>query len=343
MEKMTPIFEITRQFKISNRNQLQVLRRQFPLRPAAAKTIHRCQGDTLNELVADLPSTSRDHMHYVALSRARNISGLHILNLNEKKVSVSLKVSEEMHRLRTQPLEPCIPSLYKQTSTNTFKIIFHNIRFLHLHHEDVASDFNVQEADINICVETSLCSLDSSFHYQIDGFKLFRNDYCPNSNIRTCYGTAVYVKDTLTCLTTPTRFNMNDVEITVTVLQDPIPNLHIIGIYRSKNKVPLEVLINTLNLLLDALLPESSSTTPVVILGDFNVNLLEESSSKKKLQKYFQQQRQFTQIISQCTTDYHSLLDHIYTSIPAQVEHSGTLESYFSDHKPIFICLFHGK
>ena len=43
MENMTPIFEITRQFKISNRNQLQVLRRQFPLRPAAAKTIHRYQ------------------------------------------------------------------------------------------------------------------------------------------------------------------------------------------------------------------------------------------------------------------------------------------------------------
>jgi len=41
MENMTPIFEITRQFKISNRNQLQVLRRQFRLRPAAAKTVHR--------------------------------------------------------------------------------------------------------------------------------------------------------------------------------------------------------------------------------------------------------------------------------------------------------------
>ena len=248
MENMTPSFEISRQFKISNRNQLQVLRRQFPLRAAAAKTIHRCQGDTLNELVVDLPSTTREHMHYVALSRARNISGLHILNLNEKKVSVSLKVREEMQRLRSQPLQPCIPSLYKETLANIFKIIFHNVRSLHLHHEDVASDFNVQEADLNICVETSLCSLDSSFHYQIDGFKLFRNDYYPNSNIRTCYRTAVYVKNTLTCLTTPTRFNMNDVEITVTVLKEPIPNLHIIGIYRSKNKVALQVLIDTLNL-----------------------------------------------------------------------------------------------
>ena len=65
-------FRITRQFKISKRHQLQVLRRQYPLRPAAAKTIHRCQGDTLNEVVVDLPLSSREHMHYVALSRVRN-------------------------------------------------------------------------------------------------------------------------------------------------------------------------------------------------------------------------------------------------------------------------------
>lgn len=70
----TPILEITRQFKISKRNQSQVLRRQYPLRPAAAKNIHRCQGDTLNEVVVDLPSSSREHMHYVALSRVRNSS-----------------------------------------------------------------------------------------------------------------------------------------------------------------------------------------------------------------------------------------------------------------------------
>ena len=62
----TPVLEITRQFKISKLDQSQVMRRQYPLRPAAAKTILRCQGDTLNEVVVDLPSSSREHMHYVA-------------------------------------------------------------------------------------------------------------------------------------------------------------------------------------------------------------------------------------------------------------------------------------
>ena len=41
-----PILKVTRYFR---RHQMQVLHRQCPLRLSAAKTIHRCQGDTLDE------------------------------------------------------------------------------------------------------------------------------------------------------------------------------------------------------------------------------------------------------------------------------------------------------
>ena len=68
----TPLLEVTRQFRVNKKSQVQILRRQFPLRPAAAKTIHRCQGDTLNEAVVDFPASTREHMHYVGLSRVRN-------------------------------------------------------------------------------------------------------------------------------------------------------------------------------------------------------------------------------------------------------------------------------
>ena len=81
---------------------MQVLRRQFPLRPAAAKTIHRCQGDSLDEAVVDFLASTREHMHYVGLSRVRNSSALHVLNLNENKIKVSEKVKDEMRRLRTE-------------------------------------------------------------------------------------------------------------------------------------------------------------------------------------------------------------------------------------------------
>ncbi len=59
-----PILEVTRQFR---RHQMQVLHRQFPLRPSAAKTIHRCQRVMLNEAVLDLPSSKREHIQMFLL------------------------------------------------------------------------------------------------------------------------------------------------------------------------------------------------------------------------------------------------------------------------------------
>ena len=67
-----------------------------------SRSIHRCQGDTLDEVVVDFPASTREHMHYFGLSRVRNSSALHILNLNKNKIKVTDKVKNEMSRLRTE-------------------------------------------------------------------------------------------------------------------------------------------------------------------------------------------------------------------------------------------------
>jgi len=82
--------EVTRQFRVNKKSQVQILWHKFPLRPAAAKTIHHCQGDTLIEAV-DFPASTREDMHYVGLSHVRNSSRLHILKWNENKIKVSEK------------------------------------------------------------------------------------------------------------------------------------------------------------------------------------------------------------------------------------------------------------
>ena len=335
----TPILEVTRQFRLYKRNQVQVLRRQFPLRPAGAKTIHRCQGDTLNEAVVDLPASTREHMHYVGLSRLRKISGLHILNLNEKKIAVSNKVADEMTRLRSDAsLKPCIPFLYQMSITSTFKILFQNVRSLHLHMDDVACDYSVQAAHVNIFVESALCSRDDNEVYNMPNFSLHRNDYDPQNSTRTKYGTVVYIRNNVKFVCPPLRCNYNDTEITVTVINSPVCKIHIISIYRSKSKVSLTKFIEALQYLHAGTIftePQSS----VVILGDFNINLLEPSSEQKAIQRYMIEERGYTQLIKQFTTDYKTQIDHIYTNIPRLVQSSGTLESYYSDHKPIFVCL----
>ena len=97
----TPAKPITTQFNVGKNKTASVVRKQFPLRPAAAKTVHRSQGDTEREIFVDLESSRTiPHIHYVAMSRVTSIEGLHIRNLCENKISVNNHVKDEMHRLR---------------------------------------------------------------------------------------------------------------------------------------------------------------------------------------------------------------------------------------------------
>ena len=107
--------------------------------------------------------------------------------------------------------------------------------------DDFRSDYNSQIADVNIFVESKLCLADRGDTYQLREFTLYSQ-----SNIRTCYGTAVYIKNDLNCTKIPYRCNFNNLEITVTVLSQLISNIHVIGIYCSKTKVTISQLIDAL-------------------------------------------------------------------------------------------------
>ena len=96
-------------------------------------------------------------------------------------------------------------------------------------------------------------------------------------------------------------------------------------------------LIDALTHLHNSVLTEA--TVPTVLLGDFNVNLMQDTTEKRALNKYLITDRGYTQLINQYTTDYRTLIDHIYTNVPQLVQCAGTLEAYYSDHKPIFISL----
>ena len=97
----TPMKPITTQFAVGRNRTVQVVRKQFPLRPAAAKTIHRSQGDTENRIVVNLDTRlAIPHIHYVGLSRVATIEGLSITDLCENKIAVSNAMCKEMAHLR---------------------------------------------------------------------------------------------------------------------------------------------------------------------------------------------------------------------------------------------------
>ncbi len=156
--------------------------------------------------------------------------------------------------------------------------------------------------------------------------------------MRNCYGTAIYIKNDLNCTKIPYKLNFNSVEMTVMILNNPIPNIHVIGIYRSKSKVKISQLIDALKYLHNTVLTEPN--IPIVIIGDFNVNLMgKKKTEEKALLEYMTTNKGYTQLINQYPTDYRTQIDHIYTNVPQYVKSKGTLESYYSDHKPIFISL----
>ena len=73
----TPIKPVTTQFAVGRNRTAQVVRKQFPLIPAADKTIHRSQGDTETKVVVNFETRRAiPHIHYVGLSRVTTIEGL---------------------------------------------------------------------------------------------------------------------------------------------------------------------------------------------------------------------------------------------------------------------------
>lgn len=75
----TPLYRITREFQIGRNNFNTVTRSQFPIQAAAARTIHRSQGLTMNTLAIG-PNKIRSHgLLYTTLSRIKDPQNLYLL------------------------------------------------------------------------------------------------------------------------------------------------------------------------------------------------------------------------------------------------------------------------
>ena len=323
----TPIKPITTQFAVGRNRTAQVVRKQFPLRPAAAKTIHRSQGDTESRIVVNFDTTRAiPHIHYVGLSRVTTIEGLHITNLCENKIAVSPHVQTEMKRLRNSGrLNLSVLPLYTANSI-PLKICYLNARSLHRHIEDIRKDLNYSSTDISIFSETRFTHSDHDSMYTIDGYSLFRNDGQSNNTTRPFGGTAVYSSIQF-IPGHPYCFNRNGVEMTIIKCMY-LPHITIIGIYRSP-KVAITQFCIALRQVL------SHTTTQYnVFIGDFNLNWLNETD-RVPLYNLFITEHNYRQLVSLYTTDNKTAIDHIYTNLPESQVQLHLLETYFSDHKSI--------
>jgi ATP-dependent exoDNAse (exonuclease V) alpha subunit len=68
---------------------------QIPLRLAWAITVHKSQGMSMDAAVMDLSDVFEYGQGYVALSRVRRLSGLHLLGINDRALEVHPRIKEK--------------------------------------------------------------------------------------------------------------------------------------------------------------------------------------------------------------------------------------------------------
>ena len=331
----TPIFKVKRQFPVGHYKSVMVMREQIPLRSASAKTCHRCQGDTMEAAVVDFTGRSFPHAHYVAMSRVKTIDKLYIKNLNETAINTSALVKEEMNRLNTDMKLVSPLAAYSSEQGLCFRMLYQNVRSLKKHIKDIQPDIQYTCSDLIIFTETKLKSSDLSESLQLPDFHIHRFD-CPSaSQTVASYGIAVYTKYELDEAAVYHKIHRTYAKTVIEVVilniltrLPDVPNLKV-GVVYSSPKTTWPELEKVLTEIKDIL----QADTPIIITGDFNIDLLANPSHEIVHLLGFQQK------IKQSTTDKNSLLDHLYVSkMPVNVT-TGVLESHFSDHKPVYLLL----
>ena len=264
-----------------------------------------------------------EHMHYVALSRVRNLAGLQILELNEEKICVSPLVQNEMERLRKDATLSLCFTPVKKLPEDTLKLVFHNTRSLHKHFPDLKCSHVIKGAHIMGIAETRLIRADSNETYTIPDYKIIRNDQEQHSSNRPAHGLMVYFHESVKVMSRK-LLTENKFEYVLQRIDFKGNHLQIVILYISPacDTVSFKASVQKLAENLDL-------SMPFVLMGDTNVDFLN-IDNRSKIQ-FIENTLHCKQLISKVTTDHQTVLDHIYSNTD-NID-VGTIDCYWSDHK----------
>ena len=262
---LTPIERQSKHFFIKfDRQLISVRRKQFPVRPSEAITIHKSQGQTYDQVVIHLTNRMSISFYYTALSRAKSSNGLYLIGKFDPPVSPApgnLIVIEEMNRMAK---ESAVNFLTQFTRPLNRKMVFYqNYPYLKHHVQDLICDSRFREADILIMLETR------TNDQIIDGFSLLHQIYY-NSRVPQSrpFGIAIYGKPHI-----QSQYISEFIEINakntghIEILVFETLNTRMIVTYISPLFTnSIEEIFTTLQQYIDTRLP-------TIIIGDFNVDI----------------------------------------------------------------------
>ena len=322
-----PIYRFGANFSIGK--GLNISRSQFPITLAWASTIHTVQGLTVDEIVVHMGAIFDYGQAYVAFSRVRTIQGLQILEeYLPKKIRSDPHLQEEVLRLQANTI-PIQELQIPQMQTNWLRIAHLNVRGYLTHLQDIQHHKELCSMDV-------ICITETHFHptntiprsnQPQPNYEIFRKDR--TSTNTSCKGGVAIFAHPRHMPQQNKPSSINSLEYVAITLTESGQQMQIIAIYRPQTTSIQQFLHDLDKLMLDLLV----STTSTIIVGDFNEDLLKSKNHpiKDHLQKYG-----FNQYVTKPTTDYGSLLDHIYHNMEPTSQHYEIQDTYYSDHDVTF-------
>ena len=328
-----PISRVESRFNIGNRNAISACRRQFPLVLAWATTIHKVQGLTTDNIVVSFQGAFSAGQAYVALSRVKNLNGLHILDFDPKKIRVNEEVNEEMDRLREQSSSGALEM--ETFPTCDFTLSHLNVRGIKAHIKDLQMESVILKSDILCLCETFLQGTDKFNDYSLgrsdmDIFRIEREVACNIGSGGILMAVNRVLKPTLV-----TGTISDDMEQVTVKVETGSTVFCITCVYRPPSGTVKHFIKQTAQLVDE--LQQVYSNSSFIIVGDFNEDILQGSNN---ISSFFSSIG-FEQYTKSATRDSGTLLDHTYVKAVGYSIRAVVHDTYYSDHDVVSVHFSH--
>ena len=287
---------------------------------------------SLDDLVFNPCGVNKHGLAYTALSRIRSKEKLYLSTpLEISNFQIDSSVLEEMKRLTTiAKWKFSIPFL-KPMRRSHIIIQSININSLQKHYIDYKTDHSMQTSHI-------LCFQETRIRYAHDVDKYIdasRYKYIHNYG---GHGILMLYEHHINCALFYTM-NCNGSELIAASFNLGTHNaIYVITVYRA-HSTNITLFVNHLH----DLVHKAPLECPIIILGDFNVDISHDNTQHYENKKFFHSMNKLhhlKQQISTPTTINNSLIDHIWSDIPGIETTYGVTDAYWPDyHKPIY-CAF---
>jgi len=151
------------------------------------------------------------------------------------------------------------------------------------------------------------------------------------------HGLLLLYNKNIACSTTTIKTHNGSEFIEATFNASTQSAIHVITVYRS-HSTSRSMFLRTIK----ELISEAPLTCPILILGDFNIDLYMNKTKDNNSQQLIQimSEHNFKQQLSTPTTKSNSLIDHIWTNIPSQATKYGVTDAYWLDYYKSIYCAF---